>query len=110
MIRLLLLFASLLLCSCQTFQVSDYQVWVKLPASGDCFGINVISKTETRLPSDQCDAMVKRAIILTSATWKQIRQDIQDNCQYQQCEQLTGKFDALFLAIDKGLQQVPILP
>lgn len=111
MTRLLRLFASLLLCSaCSTFQVSDYQVFVKLPASGDCFGINVISKKETRIAQAQCDEIVKRALIFTSTTWRQIRQDMQNNCQFDQCKQLTGKFDALFLAIDQGLQKVPIIP
>jgi hypothetical protein len=88
-------------------QISDFQVFAQLPASGDCFGINVVSKKETRISKDQCEKLVKRGLILTSDNWKLIREDIQTNCQNFQCTQLTGRFDNLFIAIDKGLQQIP---
>lgn len=80
---------------------------VQLPASGDCYGINVLSKKETRYPKNQCQEMVKRAIILTSENYKMIRGDIQTNCQEFQCTQITGAFDNLFIAIDKALQKIP---
>lgn len=89
-------------------QVHDFQIYVQLPASGDCFGLNVVSKKTTRLPQDQCERLVKRGIILTSENYRILREDIQQNCQQFQCTQLTGRFDNLFIAIDKGLQQVPI--
>lgn len=81
---------------------------VRLPASEDCFGLRVMSGKETRYPKATCDEIVKRAIYLTSANWKLVRGDIQTNCQYAQCQQITGAGDALFLAIDRGLQKVPL--
>lgn len=80
---------------------------IRLPASEDCFGLRVMSGKETRYPKEQCDEIVKRAIYLTSANWKLVRGDIQTNCQYQECGQITGAGDALFLAIDKAFQKVP---
>lgn len=93
--------------SCAQMQISDFQVFVALPASGDCFGIRVLSKKEVRLKRSECEDLVKRGLILTSENWRLIRGDIQTNCQNSQCLQLTGRFDNLFIAIDKGLQQVP---
>lgn len=89
-------------------QTSDFEVMVLLPASEDCFGFRVMSGKETRYPKEKCAQMVKRAVLLTSANWKMLRADIQTNCQYTQCHQITGAFDGLFLAIDKGLQKVPV--
>ena len=110
--RLLRLLGSLSLLatvvSCGTMQTSDFEVMVKLPASEDCHGFRVMSGKETRYPAFQCEQIVKRAVFLTSANWAMLRGDILTNCQYQECKQIAGAFDALFLAIDKGLQEVPI--
>ncbi len=94
--------------SCGTMQTSDFEVMVKLPASEDCYGFRVMSGKEAVYPKEQCTQIVKRAVFLTSANWAMLRGDILTNCQYQECKQITGAFDALFLAIDKGLQEVPI--
>lgn len=88
-------------------QTSDFEVMIKLPASEDCYGIRVMSGQEYRYSPSQCVEMLKRAVFLTSANWKLVRGDIQTNCQYQQCQQITGAFDGLFLAIDRGLQRLP---
>lgn len=88
-------------------QTSDFEIMIRLPASKDCYGIKVMSATETRYPQLQCDEMLKRAIFLTADNYKLIRGDIQTNCQYQQCQQITGTFDGVFLAIDRGLQKIP---
>lgn len=104
-------FVSLLLLlniiSCSTFQTSDFEVMVKLPASEDCYGVRVMSGEETRYSAAECMQMIKRAIFITSDNYKLIRGDIQTNCQYDQCKQITGAGDGLFLAIDKALQKLP---
>lgn len=81
---------------------------VTLPASGDCFGIRVMSGEERVLPREKCDAVKKRAILITSSEWKMVKRDIQTNCQNAKCKQITGAADGLFIAIDEALQKVPI--
>lgn len=98
---------TLTLTACPTFQTSDFELKIRLPASGDCFGLRVMSGKETRYPKEQCDEIIKRAVFLTSSDWRLLRTDIQTNCQVAQCAQITGAADGLFLAIDKGLQKVP---
>lgn len=88
-------------------EVADFRPHIRLPASGDCFGINVISKKEVRIPRPQCDELVKRSIFLDSENYKLLRTSIQRNCQQFQCTQIIGAFDGLFIAIDKALQNVP---
>jgi len=44
---------------------------------------------------------------MTSESWKMLKRDIQKNCQYDQCKQISGAADGLFLAIDRALQAVP---
>lgn len=58
-------------------------------------------------PKNVCEDVKKRSLILTLEAWKVIRGDIQANCAQQQCVQLTGKLDQLFLDIDQGLQKIP---
>lgn len=101
---------SIALSGCQTFQASDWAGSVTLPASGDCMSFNVISGRETRLAADnpECIKKKRRSVWIDSESWKMLRKDIQTNCQFEQCKQITGAFDGLFLAIDKALQQVPI--
>ena len=99
--------ALLTIISCSTFQASDFEIMVQLPASEDCFALKVMSGKETRYPAYECKEMVKRAVILTSANWKLLKTDIQTNCQMNECTQITGAADGLFLAIDKALQTVP---
>ena len=89
-------------------QTSDFEIMIRLPASQDCYGVRVMSGTETRYPQSKCEEMIKRAIFLTSDNWKLVRKDIQTNCQYQQCEQIKGAGDGLFLAIDQALNKIPI--
>ncbi len=93
--------------SCRTMQTSDFEIMIRLPASRDCYGVKVMSGTETRYSEDRCDEMIKRAIYLTSDSWKLLRKDIQTNCQYQQCVQIRGAADGLFLSIDQALQKLP---
>lgn len=89
-------------------EVADFKVGVTLPASEDCFFINVVSKKETRYPADQCAQMKKRGLVILSEDYKILRQSVQKNCQMHQCKQLVGAFDELFIQIDKGLQLVPL--
>jgi hypothetical protein len=111
MTKSLRLFAGLLLSlsttSCQTFQASDFEIMIQLPASHDCYGVQVMSGTEHRYSAAECVEMLKRAIILTSKNWKMVRSDISTNCQYDQCNQITGAGDGLFLAIDQALNKMP---
>ena len=77
---------------------------VRLPATRNCFGVRVMSGKETEYSEALCDQMVSRAILLTSENWRILRGDIQTNCQYAECTQISGAADSLFLAIDKALQ------
>lgn len=97
----------LILSGCKSFQIADINPMVTLPASGDCYGVTVLTHKKTRLPKVQCDEIKKRGIILTSDDWQIQRFSIQKNCQMAQCKQLIGAFDELFLTIDKALQKVP---
>jgi hypothetical protein len=104
----LLFMASLSLSGCGSFEIADIGPMVTLPASGDCYGRHVVSQDRFRFPKEQCDDIKKHAIIITSEDWKKQRISIQKNCQMSQCKQLIGAFDELFLAVDKGLQQIPL--
>ena len=112
MIKLLKLCVSLavllITTSCSTFQASDFEIMVRLPASEDCFGLKVMSGSETRYPKAQCDEIIKRAIFLTSANWKLVKKDIQTNCQFDQCTQITGAADHVFIAIDQASDKMPV--
>ncbi len=89
---------------------SDWPVSVTLPGSQDCFSINVMSHKEEQLPANSKECQYKKAhsVWLTSAAYAMLRSDIQKNCQLNQCKQITGAFDGLFLSIDKALQQIPV--
>jgi len=106
----LLLTASLLISlnSCKSFEIADITPMVTLPASGDCYGLSVLTQVRKRMPKPQCDELKKRGIIITLADWQKQRFSIQKNCQMAKCKQLVGAFDSLFLMIDEGLQKVPL--
>lgn len=93
--------------SCTTFRTSDFGLMVRLPASRDCVEVKVMSGKQTRFPVAQCDDLVARGVFMTSESWKLLRGDIQTNCQYAQCEQISGAADSLFLTVDKALQKLP---
>lgn len=105
------LFASLLVLatsvSCQTFKTSDFAIMVKLPATENCFEYHVMSGKEVEYGPAMCAEMMKRAIFLTSENWRILKGDIQSNCQYAECKQISGAADGLFFAIDRALQ-VPL--
>ena len=98
----------LVLTNCKSFQASDFEVMFQLPASQDCYGFRVMSRKETRYSKEQCADIIKRAVFLTSVNYRMLRSDVLANCEYAQCHQITGAFDGLFLALDKGLQKIPI--
>lgn len=88
-------------------QISDTPLMVRLPASKKCFEVKVLSWEEKLYTPDECDRMAERSIILTSSAWKMLKTDIQKNCQFSKCKQLTGAADGLFLAIDQAFQHIP---
>ena len=88
-------------------QTSDFEVNVVLPYSGDCAGVKVMSKTYRRIPRTECVKLTRRAIFITSENYRMLRGDVQSNCQYQACKQITGAADGLFLALDEALQKLP---
>ena len=96
-----------LLTACQSFQLHPFEIGVTLPYSENCRFKNVVTKETHELGPAECEAIKKRSLILTSDAWRVIRTDIQNNCAQSQCMELTGKMDAIFLAIDQGLNQVP---
>lgn len=93
--------------ACSTFQFHPFEVGVELPYSENCRFKNVVTKAVREIPPDQCEAIRKRSLILTSEAWRVIRTDIQANCAMQQCAQIVGKFDSIFLALDNGVNQLP---
>lgn len=103
----LLLLASLSGCA-GLKKVSDFQVNVTLPASGDCMGFNIISGKEQRLPADskECQEKKRKSVWLDSENYKILRKDILNGCQLDACTQFTGRFDSLFLMLDKAAQKV----
>ncbi len=96
-----------LLIACQSFQVHPFEVGITLPYSENCRFKNVMTQEVHEYPPQECERIKKRSMILTSDAWKIIRTDIETNCAFAQCVQLTGKMDSLFLEIDKGLNQIP---
>ena len=113
MIKSLKLLVSLLLSviisSCTTFKVSDWQASITLPATGDCYSFNVVSGKETRLPSDskECIDKKQKSVWIDSENYKILRRDILKNCQMAKCKEITGAFDELFLTLDQVLQKIP---
>lgn len=95
------------LSACSSMQISDTPLMVRLPASKKCFEVKVLSWEEKLYPAAECDRMAERSIILTSTAWKMLKTDIQKNCQFSKCKQLTGAADGLFLAIDQAFQKIP---
>lgn len=79
---------------------------VTLPASGDCFGITVLSHQEIRIPKKECDELKRRGVFITNEDYQKQRLSIQKNCQFAQCKQLMGAFDDLFMIIDKSITKV----
>ena len=104
-----LLLSATLSLSCSSFQTSDWQASITLPASLDCYSFNVMSGKETRLFADdpRCIEKKVRSVYLDFESYKMLRKDIQKNCQYDQCKQIMGAFDGLFLTIDAALQKIP---
>lgn len=100
----------LLVTSCASYTVSDFQVNITLPASQDCYGFNVVSGKEERIAADdkRCIDRKAKSVFLDYENWKILRRDIEVNCQFEQCTQIKGAFDELFLRIDQGLQSIPI--
>lgn len=66
-----------------------------------------MTKVTRELDPVACEDIKKRSLILTSEAWRIIRTDIQNNCAPNQCTELTGKLDAIFLDIDEGLNKLP---
>ena len=114
MMKLLKQLASLLLLAslsaCSTFQTSDWQASITLPASLDCYSFNVVSGKETRLPADskECQEKKLKSVWLDYESYKMLKKDILTNCQYAKCKQITGAFDNLFLVLDSALQKVQV--
>lgn len=107
-VRLTVLFLTLSLFSgCGSFEIADIRPTVTLPASGDGYGITVLTHKKTRIPKAEWEKKKAKSICVSSEDWKKQKISVEKNCQMSQCRQLTGAFDALFLAIDQGLQKVP---
>lgn len=102
-----LLISASLISGCSAFQINDYPLTIRLPASRQCYEVRVMTKKKTLYPEAQCDKIVERGVILTSDAWRLMRGDLKSNCQNSQCRQLEGAADGLFLAIDRALQVIP---
>lgn len=111
MSRLKKLFAALFVTiansGCATFKVSDIGPMVQLPVSKQCFQVYTLSGREVIYPPEQCKKIQQRALLLTPETWAVLRADIQRNCQYAQCKQITGAVDDMFMNLDRALKLIP---
>lgn len=96
-----------LLQACQTYQIHPFEIGITLPYSGACRFKNVVTGVTYEVEPNQCDRLKRRSLILTSDAWRVIRTDIQANCAQQQCVELQGKLDQLFLTVDQSLQKIP---
>jgi len=70
--------------------------------------VNAVTGVATEYPPDQCTKMRRTGLIILSEDWKIIRKILQINCQFDQCKQMTGRFDALFLILDDAAKKVPL--
>lgn len=95
--------------SCAHYQTSDWQANITLPATLDCYGFNVMSGKETRLPAEAkaCEIKKLKSVWIDYENYKILRGDVQKNCQLNQCTQMIGAFDNLFLKMDAALGQIP---
>lgn len=96
------------LSSCASYQLSDWQASLTLPASQDCFSVGVLSGKEVRLKASDpaCIKKKQTAVWIDSANYKILKRDIQKNCQFNKCKQITGAFDELFFTIDHALNYI----
>lgn len=104
------LFATIALSNitaCASFKVSDIGPMVQLPVSKQCFQVFTLSGKEVLYTAEACKKIQQRAVLLTPETWAVLRGDIQRNCQYAQCKQITGAVDEMFLNLDRALQKLP---
>lgn len=101
------LFLTISLSSCGSFEIADISPGLTLPYSQDCWRISVLTRVEQTIPEAQCIELKKRALFITAEDWKKQRISIQKNCQMEQCKQLVGAFDSMFLTLDQMLQKIP---
>lgn len=97
----------MLLSGCKTFQLHPFELGVTLPYSERCRFKNVVTHEIREEDPVTCQAIKKRSLILTPEAWRVIRTDINNNCAMDQCVEIKGKIDAIFLAVDQGLEVVP---
>lgn len=110
MIKSLLLPVSFLflLASCTSLEMANIEPKVTLPASQNCYAVEVLTKKERIIPKAECDEIKKRAIFITSEDWKKLRGTNQKNCiRSRKCVEIRGAFDSLFMVIDEGFRQLP---
>lgn len=103
-----LLFCLLSLSNCATYQLSDWQASITLPASQDCYSFNILSGRETRLKAadPKCISRKLKSVWIDSESYMMLRRDIQKNCQLNKCKQITGAFDVLFFKMDQALIKI----
>lgn len=107
MIALSVPFASLVLTSCATTEIPEFNTYVTLPASGDGYGIGSNSHKEVRIPKDQWDKKKRAGIVLLAEDYAKIRYSLLKNCIMNTCKQTVGALDGLFDAIDQALKVMP---
>lgn len=95
------------LTACASFKVSDIGPMVQLPVSKQCFQVFTLSGREVVYSAEHCRKIQQRAVLLTPETWAVLRADIQRNCQYAQCKQITGAVDEMFLNLDRAIKKLP---
>lgn len=104
----MLLISSLLLASCGTIEIPDIAPTVKLPYSGECHSIKIVSQERKRLPPAECEKLRRRGVFMVSEDWAKLRFTLVKNCVTNKCKQAVGALDGLFQTIDDALANVPI--
>jgi hypothetical protein len=90
---------------CATVQIPDFRAHITLPASGDGYYVNTISKQEGRIPKLEWDEKKKRGIVLLSEDWAKLKMVVIKNClNNRSCKDTVGVFDDLFKTIDAALE------
>lgn len=103
-----LLMSTLLLgpiTACQTYQVRPFELGYVQPYSQNCHFKNPVTKVVRTVPKAKCD--LRRMLLIPIESAKTVLEDIQINCQLQQCTEIKGAGDAMLLSIDQGLQKIP---
>ena len=92
------------LSACSTIELPSANLYVTLPASGNGFGVNILTNKEVEIPAKEWKQISRRGVILLSEDWAKIKLSLLKACLENTCRQSVGALDGLFYAIDDALK------